>query len=56
VAARWAQEALGEPWTGLIARALARGIAEPFDHVNETMDFIRYTLERCRRLEKLTEA
>ncbi|MGH7418156.1 MAG: aminoglycoside adenylyltransferase domain-containing protein, partial [Candidatus Rokuibacteriota bacterium] len=55
-AARWAQEALGASWTGLIARALARGMAEPFDHLNETLDFIRLTLDRRRRVDPLSSA
>ena len=47
IAARWAQEALGGPWAAVIARALAwRHDAQP-DHLNETLDFVRYTLERA---------
>jgi hypothetical protein len=46
VAARWAQAALGERWAALIERALAWRNGEPFDGLNETLDFIRYTLER----------
>ncbi len=56
VAAHWAQERLGEPWTDLIERALiwrkaSRG-AElmPLTSavVRETLDFIRYTRDRCQ--------
>jgi hypothetical protein len=47
VAARWAQETLGEPWAGLIGQALAwrpdapAGDTLPLD---ETLAFIRYVL------------
>ena len=55
VAARWAQETLDPRWIPLIERAwLGRqnaGLkAEPHD-VNETLDFIRYTLEHSQLLE-----
>ena len=46
VAARWAQETLGERWAALIAWALAWRHDAPSDKSNETLDFIRYTLER----------
>jgi hypothetical protein len=46
VAARWAQEALGERWAAIIERATAWRHGAQLDHFNETLDFIRYTLER----------
>jgi len=45
-AARWARQALGDRWATLIERALTRGRGEPFDHLEETMDFIRYARDR----------
>jgi hypothetical protein len=51
VAARWAQEALGERWVALIERALAWRHGAPLDNLNETLDFIRYTLERSQQFE-----
>lgn len=45
VAARWAQEALGEPWTALIEPALRWPNGAQPDVLIETLDFIRYTLE-----------
>ena len=51
VAARWAQETLGERWTALIERALAWRHGTHLDNMNETLDFIRYTLERGRQYE-----
>lgn len=55
VAARWAQETLAVRWSPLIERAWA-GRHEPgskasSDDMNETVEFIRYTLERSRRFE-----
>jgi predicted nucleotidyltransferase len=49
VAARWAQERLGQPWTALIERAWV-GRHNPQvkareEDVNGTLDFIRFTLE-----------
>jgi len=46
VAARWAQAALGERWAALIERASAWRPGAQSDHLDETLDFIRYTLER----------
>ena len=51
VAARWAQETLGERWAALIERAAAWRHDAPLDELNETLDFIRYTLERGQRFE-----
>lgn len=52
VAARWAQEALGARWTTLIERALAwQHDAPPPGDLNETLDLIRYTLERSEQFE-----
>jgi len=49
VAARWAQAELDERWSALIERAVAWG--GQTDDVNETLDFIQYTLERSRQVE-----
>lgn len=49
MAARWAQEALGERWATLIERALAWQHGVLLDSLNETLDFIRYTLEHSQR-------
>jgi predicted nucleotidyltransferase len=54
VAARWAQEALGERWAALIERASAWQHDEQLDDLNETLDFIRYTLERSQQLVSLS--
>jgi hypothetical protein len=45
VAARWARETLDQRWTSLIERALAWRHDAPLDSLNETLDFIRYTLD-----------
>lgn len=49
VAARWAQETLSERWAALIERALAWRNGEPFEYLDETLDLIRYTLERSQQ-------
>jgi hypothetical protein len=52
VAARWARGALGERWAVLIGQALAWRRDAPLDNggtafrMDETLDFIRYTLEQ----------
>jgi predicted nucleotidyltransferase len=48
VSARWAQRELGEQWEALIAGALSSLHGEQFDKLDETLDFIRYTLERSQ--------
>jgi hypothetical protein len=55
VAARWAQEALGEPWAALIEQALAWSHDTQLDNMNETLDFIQYTLERSQQFEISTD-
>jgi len=55
VAARSAQEALGERWAALIERALAWPQGSQSDEMDETLDFIRYTLERSREFEIPTD-
>lgn len=54
-AARWAQNTLGERWTVLIEWALAWPPDTTSDNMNETLDFIRYTLERSRHFETTAE-
>ena len=51
VAARWAQEILGKQWEALIKKALAWQHQAKFNNMNETLDFIRYTLERSRQIK-----
>ena len=51
VAARWAQETLGERWAALIERALAWPHAPQPDKLNETLDLIRHTLERSQQFD-----
>jgi hypothetical protein len=48
VSARWAQQALGERWVSLIAWALTWEQDLAADHLSETLEFIRYTLERSQ--------
>jgi hypothetical protein len=45
-AARWARQALGARWVGLIERALAWREEDGVNDLRETLDFIRYALER----------
>lgn len=47
-AARWARSALGEPWAGLIAEAAGWQEGAGFDRLAETLEFVYFTLERCR--------
>jgi len=53
-AARWAKRALGSPWAGLIERASTPEPIALSHDVNETQQFIRYTLERSRPHEVST--
>ncbi len=54
-AARWAQVALGERWAALIEQAAAWPRDPQPDRLAETLDFMRYTLERSRQFETLAE-
>jgi len=56
VAARWAQQSLGELWIALIERALAWPRDPQQDKMNETLDLIRYTLERSQQFEIPTDS
>ena len=49
-AARWAQAELDDRWSALIDRALAWEVQR--EDVNQTLDFIQYTLERSRQVER----
>jgi hypothetical protein len=54
VAARWAQEALGGRWSPLIEQALAWRKDRPDlpgGDIDETLDLVRYTYERCRQYD-----
>lgn len=58
VAARWAQATLGEQWVRLVEHAWegrhnAQQEASPED-VNETLEFLRYTVERSKQFDELT--
>jgi hypothetical protein len=46
VSARWALATLDQRWIALIEWALTWQHADQSDHLSETLDFIRYTLER----------
>lgn len=50
-AGRWALEALETRWAGFIGRALAWQPGLELDSLNETLDFIRYTLQACGQIE-----
>jgi len=47
VAARWAQARLGEPWASLVESALAWRRGTELHCLDEALNFIRYTLDRC---------
>jgi predicted nucleotidyltransferase len=46
-AARWALQTLGGPWCGLISAAAAWRPGMEFDILDETLEFIRFTLGTC---------
>jgi hypothetical protein len=48
VAARWAQDSLDPRWAYLIESALTWRRPQPVDHLSETLDFIRFTLDQFR--------
>ncbi len=52
-AARWALKSLAPRWQGLIRAALAWPEGDQRDRLEETLDFIRYTLERSRRAHEV---
>jgi predicted nucleotidyltransferase len=49
-ATRWVKEKLGEPWARLIATAASWRPRMKFDELDETMEFIYFTLELSQRL------
>jgi hypothetical protein len=49
VAAEWAMEVLEERWLTLIEEALAWRPPEQMDRMPDTLEFIRFALETCRR-------
>lgn len=51
VAARWAQEPLGDGWRDLVADALAWHQGDPSGDVRRTVDVIAYTTDRCRQFD-----
>jgi hypothetical protein len=48
VAARWALNALGEPWPALIEQAMSWSPEASHQDMTGALDFIRYTLNRAR--------
>lgn len=54
-AARWAQETIDEPYASLIERALIWADPGQPSEVNETLDFIQYTLVRCQEYKLYLE-
>ena len=48
VAIRWAKEALGSQWHPLIERAVASQYGKHSEFLNETVDFIRFTMEQTK--------
>ena len=50
-AARWAQQTDAKPWAGLIERALQWQDASQEAEVEETLELIGYTVERCQEWE-----
>jgi predicted nucleotidyltransferase len=53
VAAKWAQQALGDKWSGVIEQALVvRKGEEDFDLSVEALELIRYTMERVNIIER----
>ena len=59
VAARWAQQTLGERWTALIERAWVGRrnpqMQAPSDDLNGTLDLIHFALERSQQFEIATD-
>lgn len=51
VAARWGQEVFGPRWEALIERALAWPSGSQPDSLDETLEFIRFALERVQQFE-----
>ena len=47
VAARWAEEALGQRWSSLIVQAQAWRHGDSLGALEETLALIRYTLDRA---------
>jgi hypothetical protein len=45
-AARWAIGALGQRWSALIAAAQAYSPGVKFDHLDETVGLIQFTLQK----------
>jgi predicted nucleotidyltransferase len=50
VSARWAVEALGKQWKGLIETALAWHYGLPHGDIEQTLQFMRYTMEQIGAL------
>jgi predicted nucleotidyltransferase len=49
-AARWARQTLNKRWAGLIDRAAAWPQEPQPDNLNETLELIRYTIDRAQQL------
>lgn len=50
-AAEWTQETLGEPWAGLIRQALGWERGKTLNKLDQTLDFIRFTLKKSREFK-----
>ena len=48
ISARWAQQKFGERWAGIVDLALAWRPGMAMDIKNQTLDFIRFTVEQYR--------
>lgn len=52
-AVAWARKKLGQPWTGVIDKAIAAARREAQDQFpNQTLDFIRYVKEETQKFER----
>ena len=49
VSARWAREQLGEHWAALITEALNWHYGKRLDKLDETLEFIKFTLEQANQ-------
>ncbi|MCI0556558.1 MAG: DUF4111 domain-containing protein [Anaerolineae bacterium] len=49
VAIQWAKDEFGSEWHSLLEQAVASQYGKRPQFLNETLDFIRYTLEQCRQ-------
>jgi predicted nucleotidyltransferase len=50
VAARWAVATLEQPWPDLVTLAARWERGQPFDHLDQVLEFMRYSVEMSRTL------